>query len=233
MIIQDVILKVKQRLNKKDTSDYDNVPVFEIIEAYNKATTNVVLRLHELNNNYKAGFEATRKRVEDLKFLINKDPLELNVVKKSGYYLTENMPANYFIYITSYSLGKTKECSGKRIKNYQGEESSINTLLSNQNTNPNFEWGETVVTLAENNMKVYTQDKFDIVNVYLTYLRHPQVVDSQGYIKVDGTPSVNIDPDLPDHVVEMCIDEAVRILSGDIENQFGMQQSDQNLAKSE
>ena len=65
MIIQDVILKIEQRLNKKATSDYDNVPVFEQIEAYNKATINVVLRLHGLNNMYKHGVESTRKRVED------------------------------------------------------------------------------------------------------------------------------------------------------------------------
>jgi len=233
MIIQDVILKIEQRLNKKATSDYDNVPVFEQIEAYNKATINVVLRLHGLNNMYKHGVESTRKRVEDLKFLINKDPLKLRVTRKDGYYLTENMPADYLLYIRSYSIAKNEQCPGKQITNYLGEESNINTLLGNDNTNPNFEWGETVITLVDHNIKVYTENKFDIVNVYLTYLRYPRKVDIQGYIKPDGSNSTNIDPDLPDYIVEMCIDEAVRIISGDIENQFGNSMAQQNLSQDE
>lgn len=233
MIVQDIILKIEQRLNKKSTHDYDNVPIFEQIEAYNKGTLNVILRLYGLNNIYKTGVESTRKRIEDLKFLINKDPLKLKVIKKDGYYLTENMPDNYLLYVRSFSTAKSKSCPYKKINNYLGEESNINTLLGNENTNPNFEWGETIVTLADHAIKIYTEDKFDIINVYLTYIRYPRKIDIEGYIKADGSNSTNIDPDLPDYIVEMCIDEAVRIISGDIENQFGNSIAQQNLSQEE
>ena len=229
MKIQDVVLKVKQRVNKKDTQDYDNIPVFEIIKDFNKAQLSVLNRLYGANNNYKQGFEATRKRVEDFKYLLTDDPLRLSVTRKKGYYLTEELPDNYFRYVRSTTTASNPYCKLKELFNYQGEESNINTILGNENMNPNFEWGETVVTLVKNKIKIYTQDKFSVIHLDLTYLRKPKEVDIQGYIKLDGTPSVNIDPELPEDVIEMCIDETARIIQGDIQNQFGNQIAQQNL----
>ena len=78
-----------------------------------------------------------------------------------------------------------------------------------------------------------TQNKFKINKVYLTYLRKPRNIDIVGYIKQDGTSSTTIDPELPDDIVEMSIDEACRILSGDMQNQFSNQIAQQNLQNSE
>ena len=66
----DIALKVKYRLNKVDTQDDENISVYNIVEAFNKAQLNVVNRLYGKNNNYKSGIESTRKRVDDLKILL-------------------------------------------------------------------------------------------------------------------------------------------------------------------
>ena len=116
---------------------------------------------------------------------------------------------------------------------YLQEESNLNTLLRNEHTNPSFEWGETIGTIAGDNIKVFTLDKFEISKIFLTYLRRPRAIDIPGYLKQDGQPSSQIDPEIPDNIIEMCIDEAVRILSGDMQNQFSNQISQQNLQMSE
>jgi len=229
----DIALKIKYRLNKVDTQDDENISVYNIVEAYRKAEINIVNRLLGKNNVYKTGVESTKKRVDDLKILINEVPKQLNVTKKTDFYLTENLPKDYLQHIRTTCTAKTKECLKKDIFIYLQEESNINTLLKNEQINPNFEWGETIGTLVGNKFKVYTQNKFDIDKVYLTYIKIPRSIDIPGYIRQDGTPSIQIDSELPDNVIEMCIDEAVRILSGDMQNQFSNQISQQNLQMSE
>lgn len=229
----DIFLKVKQRLNKSDTQDDENIPPYVVVESYNKACLNILSRLISKNNIYKTGLESTTNRVDDLQVLINSEPLKLSVDKKDNFFLSENLPENYFRYIRTYCKAKNSNCGIKDIKIYLQEESNLNTLLDNDNVNPSFEWGETIGTIADNKIKVFTSNKFDIQNIYLTYLRKPIKIDIIGYIKQDGSQSTNIDPDLPEDVVEMIIDETCRILSGDIQNQFSNQISQQNLQMSE
>ena len=73
----EIFLKVKYRLNKVDTQDYENIPVYNVVEAFNKAQLNVVNRFFGKNNNYKTGVESTKKRIDDLQVLINSEPMVL------------------------------------------------------------------------------------------------------------------------------------------------------------
>ena len=229
----DIALKVKYRLNKVDTQDDENISVYNIVEAFNKAQLNVVNRLYGKNNNYKSGIESTRKRVDDLKILLNPAPKILSATKKEGYYLSEALPKDYFHLVRTTCLASRKDCSKKEMFIYLQEESNLNTLLNNDFVNPSFEWAETIGTIAGDKIKVFTQNKFEINKVYLTYLRKPRTIDIIGYIKKDGSFSTNIDPELPDDLVEMSIDEACRILSGDMQNQFSNQIAQQNLQNTE
>ena len=74
----EIFLKVKYRLNKVDTQDYENIPVYNVVEAFNKAQLNVVNRFFGKNNNYKTGVESTKKRIDDLQVLINSEPMVLS-----------------------------------------------------------------------------------------------------------------------------------------------------------
>jgi len=229
----EIFLKVKYRLNKVDTQDYENIPVYNVVEAFNKAQLNVVNRFFGKNNNYKTGVESTKKRIDDLQDLINSEPMVLSVKKKSKYFLTETLPQDYFHYIKVNSEGSIKDCENQLINVFIREESNINTLLNNDFFNPNFEWRETIGTILNNQIKVYTNDLFEINKVFLTYLKKPRSIDIKGYINRDGKPSTNIDPELPDDIVELCVDETIRILSGDMHNQFSNQISQQNIQLNE
>lgn len=229
----DVALKIRQRLNKEDTHDDENLPVYVIVEAYNKGQLNIINRLSHKNNLYKTGLESTINRVDDLQILINSEPKILSGNNKFDYFLTEPLPKDYLRYIRTYCSAKSDKCDNKDLKIYLQEESNLNTLLDNDFINPSFDWSETIGTIVENKLKVFTQNKFKINKVYLTYLRKPRKIDIVGYIKQDGTLSTTIDPELPDDIVEMSIDEACRILSGDMQNQFSNQIAQQNLQNSE
>jgi hypothetical protein len=233
MTAQDIYLKIQQRVNKKDTSDFDNIPPFNIVEAFNKAQLSVVTRIYQQNNLYKSGFESTRKRVDDLRVLINEQPLRLAVTKYTGYYLTDKLPLDYLHYINSFTEASTATCKSKKLRNDQVEESNIHTLLRNETTKPSFLWGETLITLVNDKIKIYTGDEFKVNSLSLTYLKKPRNIDLEGYIKMDGALSTNIDPVLPEDVLEICVDEAVRIIQGDIQNQIGNQIAQQNLQMGE
>lgn len=225
----DIALKIRQRLNKVDTQDDENLPLYVIVEAYNKGQLNVVNRLLNKNNIYKTGAESTINSVDDLQILLNSEPKVLASTKKEGYYLTETLPENYLRYTRTTCIGRTSKCKAKELFIYLQEEANLNTLLDNNLVNPSFEWAETIGTIAENKIKVFTQNKFEINKVYLTYYKKPRSIDIEGYIKKDGNPSTTIDPELTDDMVEMSIDEACRILSGDMQNQFSNQIAQQNL----
>ena len=105
----DVALKIRQRLNKIDTQDDENLPIYVIVEAYNKAQLNIVNRLSNKNNIYKTGLESSTKRVDDLQILINPEPKILTSEKKEGYYLTEPIPKDYLRYIRTTCIGTNKK----------------------------------------------------------------------------------------------------------------------------
>ena len=233
MTTREIIIKVKKRVNKDDTNDFDNLSLFSIIEAYNKAQLNIINLLSDGNNIFKAGIEATTKRIDNLSILINSEPLSLGKTKQGKYYISGFFPDNYMRYLSSYSLGSNGKCNEKSILHYPFEEGNIELIKRNENQNANFEWGEAPITIADNKIKVHTDDKFSIKDIFLTYMRYPVEVDIAGYVKQDGTNSTTVNPELPTDIVEMCIDEAVRILQGDIQNMVGLQVAGQNLQRNE
>ena len=48
--------------------------------------------------------------------------------------------------------------------------------------------------MLANNLNVYTKD-FDIERGVTTYYRFPKDIDIDGYVRIDGTASTNIDPE--------------------------------------
>jgi hypothetical protein len=78
----DIALKIRQRLNKVDTQDDENLPLYVIVEAYNKGQLNIVNKLSSKNNIYKTGLESTTFRVDDLQCLINPECLYFNQLQK-------------------------------------------------------------------------------------------------------------------------------------------------------
>jgi len=85
-------IKVKQRLNKLDSQDYDNIECWQVVESFNKAQVEWSRRqLHGINI-VKEGDEESNRRKDDLQILLNTQPL--SVTNQQVFY-TGTIPTDY------------------------------------------------------------------------------------------------------------------------------------------
>ena len=216
-----LVIKIKQRLNKLDSQDYDNIECWQIVEAFNKSQVEWVRRqLHGINI-VKEGDEQSTRRIDDLQLLLG--TINIPFVKSdiSSY---ADLPANYLQWKRVDVTAKKGCCDDRRMSVYLAEEGNLNQLLFDNAKKPSFEWAETFATLKSNKVNVYTNNEFDISSGALTYYRQPIRVEIQGCVDpYTGVQTVtDVECEFKDDIVELLIDEAASILAGDIEsgNQF-------------
>jgi hypothetical protein len=217
MLNSTIEIKVKQRLNKLDSQDYDNIQCWQIVEAFNKAQVEWVRRQLHGTNAFKEGDESSNRRKDDLQRLLVSENLSLG---KRDLYYTSSLPGDYLAW-KRVDVYANKECCDKRkMVVYLAEEDDLSLLLRDKAKEPSFEWGETFATLMDNGVKIYTNDKFDIPNASLTYYRQPVRVQflncSDPYTGAASTADVLCE--FKDDIVELIIDDAVAIIAGDIES---------------
>lgn len=216
-------LKVKQRLNKLASNDYDNIECWQIVEAFNKGQVEWCRRQLHGYNVFKEGDEQSKRRVDDLEKLLT--PVTPVLVNRQLYW-DVTLPADYFEWkkVTVYA---TNECcpNPRRMVVYLTEEANVDELLRDKNKQPNFDWGETFVTLVGGTLRVYTDNKFSIASTGLMYYRQPQRIEITGCVDpyTGATPATDVISEFKDDIVELMIDETISILAGDIESadQFG------------
>lgn len=221
MLNSTLTIKIKQRLNKLDSQDYDNLECWQIVEAFNKAQVEWSRRqLHGINV-VKEGDEESNRRKDDLQILLNTEPLP---VTNQQIFYTGNIPENYLQWKRVDVYAKKECCDDRRMTIYLAEEANVNQLLRDKGKQPSFEWGETFATLKNNSVNIYTNNDFTIESSALTYYRQPVNIQIQGcvdpYTEVQSI--INIECEFKDDIIEIIIDEAASILAGDIEsgNQF-------------
>ena len=83
MLNSAITIKLKQRINKLDSQDYDNIECWQVVEAFNKAQVEWCRRqLHGLNI-VKEGDEQSTRRKDDLQVLLTTE--DLNMTNKTTY----------------------------------------------------------------------------------------------------------------------------------------------------
>jgi len=218
-----ITIKIKQRINKLDSQDYDNIECWQIVEAFNKAQVEWSRRqLHGINV-VKEGDEQSTRRKDDLQVLLNKATLT-NAIDKGDYSFV-NIPENYLQWKRVDVFAQKDCCDKRRMVIYLAEEGNVSILLRDKLKQPSFEWAETFATLINNDINIYTNGEFNIQEVEFTYYRQPIKIQIQGcvdpYTNLQST--VNVPCEFKDDIIELIIDEAVSIIAGDIESmgQFG------------
>jgi hypothetical protein len=224
-------IKIKQRLNKLDSQDYDNIEFWQIVEAFNKAQVEWVRRqLHGINI-VKEGDEQSTRRKDDLQVLLVTNTLNL---VNNKIYFRGGIPENYLQWKRVDVFANKGCCDKRRMTVYLAEEGNLNQLLRDKAKQPNFEWAETFATLKGNGVNIYTNGEFDVQAADLIYYRQPIKIQIQNcvdpYTGIASTTEVECE--FKDDIIELIIDEAVSILAGDIEsgNQFtrGTQTAERN-----
>lgn len=211
-------LKIKQRLNKLDSQDYDNLECWQIVEAFNKGQVNWCRRnLHGLNVKQE-GDEQSKRRIDDLQILLTDSVLPLS--NKDLYKESTVLPDNYLEWKRLSGKASTDCCEPRNMVIYLAEEANVDELLRDKHKQPNFEWGETFCTLKGNKVKVFTNNKFDMADATLTYYRQPRRIEIAGCVDpyTQATSTVDVECEFKDDIIELFIDEAAKILAGDIES---------------
>jgi hypothetical protein len=224
-------IKIKQRLNKLASFDYDNLECWQITEAFNKAQLEWVRRQVYGYNLRKEGSEQSTGLVDDLRILMTSKSLVSS--KKSGFY-EALIPSDYLYYIRT-DVFATKDCckDPRRMIVYDAEESNIGVLLSTETKKPSFEWAETLGTLVGDKVRVYTNDEFDITSMDLIYYKVPREVQIAGCINPNTGNANSVDQtcEFKDDIAELILDEAASILAGDIESMNQYQREAQAVQK--
>jgi hypothetical protein len=223
-------IKIKQRLNKLASLDYDNIECWQIQEAFNKAQLQWMRRQLYGINIRKEGADQSSGLVDDLQRLMKH---ELLIMSNKDIYWQSSIPSDYLHYVRTDVFGKTECCDERRITVYQVEESNISIILDNKDKRPNFEWAETVSTVINNTLRVYTNNEFGITKCYLVYYRKPLDIKITGCIDISTGFTIQAadqqECEFNDDVAELIADEAAQILAGDIESMGQFQREQQNV----
>ena len=225
-------VKIKQRLNKLGSFDYDNIECWQIQEAFNKAQIEWVRRrLHGLNA-LKESSEQSVTVVDDLQILLSET--ELRGLEKPKYFETTAIPANY-LHFVRVSANVKNDCCPKRPLTtiYQAEEANVDILLADSFKSPSFEWAETFCTILGDKIRIYTAGKFTVEDSRLVYYRKPKDIQILGCsnISTGQAYTANVECELKDDICEIIADEAAAILAGDIESMNQYQREVQNAQR--
>ena len=232
MLNSTVQIKIKQRLNKLASQDYDNLECWQIVEAFNKSQIEWPRRQLVGTNILRQGDEQSTRRVDDLQVLLKFAPTINSVF--STYIETDSLPADYLAFKRIDLLATSDCCNDPRLMvAYLVEEGNIPEILRDDLKRPSFDWGETVCTLIGDKVRIYTNGTFQVSSSNLYYYRKPIMIQIQGcsdpYTGIISTTEVI--GEFKDDIMEVLIDEACAVIAGDIESMNQYQRETQNAEK--
>ena len=217
-------LKIKQRLNKLDSQDYDNIQPWQMVEAFNKAQLQWGRRQIEGINITKAADEHSTTKVDDLQVILTTKALDMYAHQ---LFEDSHLPDDYMAFKRVDAHAVKDCCVDSRHINvtYLAEEENISILLDDYLKKPSFEWGETFCTLIGNRLRVYTAGEFKLDSVNFIYYRVPRKIEIAGTLNpyTLQTSTTDVTCEFKDDVAEVMIDDAVQILAGDMESVFQYQ----------
>lgn len=203
----------KIALDKIDSLNYPNLEIIEIDRLLNLAQDRIVKQRLGINNFKREGFEETQKRTDDLRTIVVDSTIIPNNPNSSnvpgGVYC--NLPANYYFAVNEQCDLMYPDCKGNlitsRVPIKPIRHDNYNEVITDPYNKP---YEELVLRLMENGkVELIADINHTIKKYYLRYIKQPQQFDLNG----------NITTDLPEHLANEIIDEAVNIALEDIQSQ--------------
>lgn len=214
-------IKIKERLNKLSSFDYDSIEDWQVIEAFNKC---------QLEYAYAeaAKGEDSVATVESVQHLLT--PFKLAGTHKDGYYESVGVPADFMRRKRITCNGSTKDCKDRPFTLYPATEANLDDILKDPLAKPDFDWAESVFTIVGNRVRIYTNNLFEVTSPTLLYYKVPSSIQIIGVAdpSAEGTPfETEVVSSFKDACTEKIIDATVALLAGDIENILQVQRNAQ------
>ncbi len=230
--VDSLLYKIDQRLNKLSTNDHQQIQLEDKILALNEAQIKLIKqKVDGFSVVSGLGLDSFKKRYEDLQSLIvgyNNQPLDLAIKNPqlNQWFASLNvLSPKYMFYIDSYILADKGKCKDRQIwiNRDLSKHGDTSLLLNNVHYRPSFEYQETFNFVSSDEISVFTDGTFTPTKLYLAYMRYPVYIDKSGYIKFDGTPSVDQNCELETYLEDELLDLTVQNLAMYTENQSAVQ----------
>lgn len=218
-------IKIRERLNKRSSSDFDSIEDWQIVEAICKVQL-------EFARREAVKGEETKQDIESIQVLLKTVPLEGS---NEPLYFKGIVPDDFLSYKRIPCKGFTDACGEQSFVTYLVEEANLDMLLKDPLRKPSFDWGETLVTMKSNFLFIHTDGSFLIMKPELVYYRFPLDISIVGTVD-PSTGFVSEKEQICEFkkdVVEALIDEAAALLAGDIESFNQAQRNTQNALRNE
>lgn len=227
MDVDSILLKIKLRLNKLDSQDYDNLEVWQLLELYNRAQLLFTRQnLHGLNI-IREGDEASKRRIDDFNRLLKNESLLYTI--KDGKLITHPLPDDYMVF-KRLTIKACNECCDKDINVYLVKSANENIIKNNSLYNCSFEWGETYTISEGNKFIIDVSCLNEVEDVILTYYRYPVNVEKTGHFNIyTKAISVNdVGSEFTLDTTELIIELACQMAGSDIQDGDIYQMRNQN-----
>lgn len=223
------ILKIRDRLNKRDSQLGKNIKNEAIQESVNKAVIELARIFIKGNTQNKDSIEEVTSRVLDLQVLLKEEPLSF--INKGLFVESEKLPLDFFHPIVLEVYGKKGECSYK-VDSDLREEINSNKLLDDYTSQPSIDFNQSFHTIFSNRIRQYHNKDFDVTSLKLKYYRLPKFIIFPNTYQLDKSKGKDVTWEFKEDFCEIIIDAAVAIIAGDINDinafQLAKQRVEQN-----
>ena len=232
--VDSLLYKIDQKLNKLSTNDHQQIPLEDKILALNEAQIKLIKQKVDGDSTVSGlGLDAFKKRYEDLQKLVEpyeKHALDLVLADENMNKWTTsllNLTPAYMFYIDCYLTADKGRCKDRiiYINKDLTKHGDLSIFLTNIHYRPSFEYQETFNVISSDSIGIFTDGTFIPKKLHLSYMRYPKYIDKEGYVKLNGTDSINEDCELKNYLEDELVDLTVQNLAMYTENQSAVQNS--------
>lgn len=232
ILVDSLLYKIDQRLNKLSSNDHQEIQLEDKILALNEAQLKLIkTKFTGHSTPSRMGFDAFKKRYQDIQNLLidfNENSLTLELadpaINQWDVQLSELNP-KYMLYADAYVIADKGRCKDRVIWINKDlvKHGDIQFLLNNEDWKPSFEYQETFNTITNDKISVYTDGTFSPKSISVLYVKYPDYIDKIGYVKFDGSNSVNKNCELEDYLEDELLDLTIANLADFTENMSAAQ----------
>lgn len=240
--VDSLLYKIDQKLNKLSTNVHQQINLEDKILALNEAQIKLIKqKVDGFSVISGMGLDAFKKRYEDLQSLVvtyNNQPLELTILNPELNQWKANLHTlvpKYMFYLDSYILADKGKCKDRKIwiNRDLAKHGDLQFILNNSHYKPSFEYQETFNFLSSDEISIFTDGTFIPSKIYISYMRYPIYIDKEGYVKFDGTDSINMDCELELYLEDELVDLTVQNLAMYTENSSAVQSAQMRIQTNE
>lgn len=240
ILVDSLLYKIDQRLNKLSTNDHQQIQLEDKILALNEAQLILIKqKVSGFSTSNGMGMDAFKKRYEDLQGLVvDYQPLSLtetnSQINQWSSSITTLVP-EYLFYLDSYVLADKGRCKNRIVWINKDllKHGDLQFLLNNTHYKPSFEYQETFNSVSSSEISIFTDGTFIPTKLQLMYLRYPNYIDKQGYVKFDGSDSIDTNCELPLYMEDELLDLTILSLGFGTENLSAVQSAQMRIQTNE